>query len=515
MSMADNPRYRSPRAGDPSGREEGSGGLDRKTAGGDPLAELARLIGREDALEHSMAAGMPQRDVAMEATREPVVSPVWATRPAVGLDDPASDTAGRGAGRDDMRRSDSYGKRPPPAVPDAYEGEPAYDSDPHDAEPGFNDPGASLRMPGEADAYDSEASSHYGDETYYGDEDELSLEGEEDYDDEADPPKRRGAGVIAVVLSLAALAAAGAFGYRSLTNSTTSDGEPPVIKAEPGPNKIVPSAPGADSQQKSIYDRVGDRPQSTPERVVSREEQPVDLGDDTKSGAARANSSWPPSTAGAPPAPPVSSPSLAAGGSDIEPKKVATIRIPREPSSAPPVPDAVATGSVPMPATTAPSPPTRSAMAQAALPPSLASVPPRPSPTPAKPRAPSPLTLAPQTGADSAEGQSAPPPSTRMAALPPASAAPTHSAAASAEGGYVVQVSSQRSDGEAQASFKTLQSKYPNVLGGRSPLIRRVDLGEKGVYYRAQVGPFDSIDQANQVCGSLKAAGGQCIVQKN
>ena len=82
-------------------------------------------------------------------------------------------------------------------------------------------------------------------------------------------------------------------------------------------------------------------------------------------------------------------------------------------------------------------------------------------------------------------------------------------------GGYVVQVSSERSDSGAQASFKTLQSRYPTVLGGRSALIRRVDLGEKGIVYRAQVGPFDTVDQARQFCGTLKAAGGHCIVQRN
>jgi cell division septation protein DedD len=96
------------------------------------------------------------------------------------------------------------------------------------------------------------------------------------------------------------------------------------------------------------------------------------------------------------------------------------------------------------------------------------------------------------------------------------SPAPSSSAPGPASyGGYVVQVSSERSDTQAQASFKTLQSKYPGVLGGRSPLIRRVDLGEKGIVYRAQVGPFDTVDQARQLCGSLKAAGGHCIVQRN
>ncbi|MGH9693991.1 MAG: SPOR domain-containing protein, partial [Bryobacteraceae bacterium] len=69
-------------------------------------------------------------------------------------------------------------------------------------------------------------------------------------------------------------------------------------------------------------------------------------------------------------------------------------------------------------------------------------------------------------------------------------------------------------EADAQTSFQSLQSKFPQQLGGRSPLIRRVDLGAKGVYYRALVGPFGNADEASQLCSSLKAAGGECIVQK-
>jgi hypothetical protein len=79
----------------------------------------------------------------------------------------------------------------------------------------------------------------------------------------------------------------------------------------------------------------------------------------------------------------------------------------------------------------------------------------------------------------------------------------------------VVQVASQKTEEDAQASFRALQAKYPTVLGGRQPLIRRIDLGERGVFYRVQVGPFASADQANDLCGNLKSAGGQCIVQRN
>ena len=83
------------------------------------------------------------------------------------------------------------------------------------------------------------------------------------------------------------------------------------------------------------------------------------------------------------------------------------------------------------------------------------------------------------------------------------------------DGGYVVQISAERSDAKAQASFKTLLSRYPRVLGDRSPLIRRVELRKKGTFYRAQIGPFDTIEQAKQLCARLKFAGGHCMVQKN
>jgi SPOR domain/TIR domain len=84
-----------------------------------------------------------------------------------------------------------------------------------------------------------------------------------------------------------------------------------------------------------------------------------------------------------------------------------------------------------------------------------------------------------------------------------------------ANGSFVVQVASQRSEADAQASYRALQAKYPMVLGDREASIRKADLGDKGVFYRAQLGPFTTLDQANELCVSLKTAGGQCVVQKN
>jgi hypothetical protein len=46
-------------------------------------------------------------------------------------------------------------------------------------------------------------------------------------------------------------------------------------------------------------------------------------------------------------------------------------------------------------------------------------------------------------------------------------------------------------------------------------MIKRADLGDKGIYYRAMVGPFGSPNEATQFCAGLKTAGGQCVVQRN
>ena len=55
-------------------------------------------------------------------------------------------------------------------------------------------------------------------------------------------------------------------------------------------------------------------------------------------------------------------------------------------------------------------------------------------------------------------------------------------ARATPEIGYAVQLTSQRSSASARAAFRALQTKFPSQLKGREPIVRRVDLGTKGVY---------------------------------
>jgi hypothetical protein len=93
-----------------------------------------------------------------------------------------------------------------------------------------------------------------------------------------------------------------------------------------------------------------------------------------------------------------------------------------------------------------------------------------------------------------------------------ANAAPAQASTTPA-GGYTVQLSAQRSEADARASYRSLQQKY-SVLRAREPIIRRTDTGEKGgVWFKAQVGPFTAVEQAIAFCDNLKAAGGQCVVQ--
>jgi len=116
----------------------------------------------------------------------------------------------------------------------------------------------------------------------------------------------------------------------------------------------------------------------------------------------------------------------------------------------------------------------------------------------------------PRPAQPAARGAPASDAATRMAATPP----PATTANATGSG-YVVQISSQRSEADAQAALRSLQEKFPTHFGGRTAVIRRADLGAKGIYYRVVTGPFAAAGEADQFCSSFKAAGGQCIIQRN
>ncbi|MDB5615989.1 SPOR domain-containing protein [Tardiphaga sp.] len=453
----------------------------------DPLAELARLIGQSDPFASSSQGGHgsqtrraePAAPDADEYTDvAPVGPPSWMKR--VAAQETHQDTYQHET--TDHQELDTvypvkrYAPQPQPEAEyhPAPSFAPAAHADSyadHHAEPA--DPARyDDALYGQPDhGYEQPHDQNYQDDPYAY---------QDGYADEPAPKRRGGLMTVGVVLALAVIGTGAAYGYRTYIGSPRS-GEPPVIKADAGPNKVVPPSSN-DANAKLIQDRLG----TAPEKVVSREEQPVNVQDATKAVGPRVvfpplnQNANPPSTASVTPsAKPMVGNAPMPGD---EPRKIRTLTVKGD------SPDGTAT------------PAARQAPAR------LTGAP--PAAVPARPAATSvggaPLSLSPQV----APAAAAP---ARVANNAPQQVAP----AAASGGGYMVQIASQRSEAEASASFRALQGKYPSVLGSRSPQIKKADLGEKGTYYRAMVGPFGSQEEAAQMCGNLKTAGGQCVVQRN
>jgi hypothetical protein len=468
--------------------EEDYGRDDRRAtaqAEPDPLAELARLIGQTD----------PFGDVKRSAPTVPVDDPVdhfeplppieddvpasppsWIQRRMVQPDPPQDVEA---APHPVLRRAAVY----PDDQPHVQHPEPESYSR---ADPDRYDDVLYGRLPDQQRAYAYEDrvprdayEGQFPRETHS----EAPFGYQDGYGEEADEPAPRHRGRMATVVAVLVLAVVGtgaAFAYRTYVGTARS-GTPPVIRADAEPNKIVPhQATSGDAVGKLIQDRM--TTENGTEQMVSREEQPVDVKEATTSGPRvvfpplNQNANPPPAASVAPNIRP---PATVANGTlaGDEPRRVRTLTVRGDQADL----AAAAVGrpesqAAPAPAATRHTPPATAANV--------------------------PLSLSPQGAAE---------PRTRMASTNPGQQAP----AAVSTGGYVVQVSSQRNEADAKASFRVLQGKFPSVLGSRAPLIRRADLGAKGVYYRAMVGPFGSSDEASRVCGSLKSAGGQCVVQRN
>ena len=466
----------------------------------DPLAELARLIGQADPFANAARPNspVPPRGAPRNQYQPPVLPdedppagpPPWMQR-AARQEAPAP------AYQDEHYAPDEHSEPDYPVSEHPLrryaaqhpEPEPEYQSAPPFA--------AEVDQPVDPARYDDAlygelvASGHDNphDQAYQDD----AYAYQDGYDETEEPVQKRRGGLttVAVVLALAVVGTGAAFGYRTYIGSPRS-GEPPIIKADTSPTKIVPAP--ADGNAK-VPDRLaaGDGT----EKIVPREEAPVDVNANTKAGprmvfpALNQNTNPPSPASVAPGTPP---PANAANGTmpNNQPRPIKTFTVRGDQADAGTA-SAASAAAVPKPAR-ATTTPARTAPSSVNANASSANAP---------------LSLSPQGGAQSA--QAAAP--TRVATNAPVPIAPS---AGSGGGSYLVQVSSQKNEADAQASYRVLQRKYPSVLGSQSVLVKRVDLGEKGVYYRAFAGPFTSAEQATQICNNLKAAGGpQCLIQRN
>lgn len=511
----------------------GRGGGQHGRTESDPLAELARLIGQTDpfAAQGRPSAKPPapaqsyqdgedpqngyQQDYAEPATSPPPGPPSWMRRanvqpaPAPEPDDPVSMnpvhplhrySAKPAAPEPDFHQPQAYqdhGYQDQAYQDQAYQNQ-TYQDQAHHAqayqEPAYQEP---HQQP-DPSRYDDALYGRLeaGEQEYQRDpaypDDPYAFQSDYPEADLDEPRKSRGGMMtVAAILALAVVGTGAAFAYKTYMGSPRS-GEPPIIKADNTPTKVVPAP--SDSSAK-VPDRMVSGDGS--EKIVPREEAPVDVN--AKAGGPRVV--FPPLNQNANP-PPVASVSP----STILPSAGPTASNGTLPNNAP---RSIRTVAVKGDQTDSTASQAAAAAKPAAAPkPIAAPAAPRSPPTSANASANQPLSLAPQSAPASEPPQ-------RMAATNPTQIAPASSGGG---GGYVVQVSSQQSEDSAAASYRVLQSKYGSVLGSRAPVIKRVDLTDKGkgIVYRAFAGPYGSAEEATQACNNLKSAGlSACFIQRN
>jgi hypothetical protein len=78
-------------------------------------------------------------------------------------------------------------------------------------------------------------------------------------------------------------------------------------------------------------------------------------------------------------------------------------------------------------------------------------------------------------------------------------------------GGWRVQVASVKNEDVAKSTWARLQSAHGDVMANLRMQAVRVDLGDKGVWYRVQGGPLDE-KQAQSVCNTLKTRKADCVL---
>jgi cell division septation protein DedD len=118
-----------------------------------------------------------------------------------------------------------------------------------------------------------------------------------------------------------------------------------------------------------------------------------------------------------------------------------------------------------------------------------------PTPAPALPANPPTVTQAPSSAPASESSPS-------IASLIEGMSGPT--------GGWRIQIASVKSEDIAKSTWARLQAAHGDVLANLRMQPARVDLGDKGVWYRVQAGPLDE-KQAHSVCSTLKTRKTDCV----
>jgi len=310
----------------------------------------------------------------------------------------------------------------------------------------------------------------------------------------------------------------------------------PFIAAAQGPTKVQPpSDETVAASNDSGANLLKDNTQPNKVKVVSNEEQPVDLAAETAAPppapAAPADASGGPIVRGTVDTPVVVAPAQPAPAVSPfpEPKPVRTISlrpdgtpIPAmvggaEASQTPPASQPAPEPAQPKPAA---KPPADAANAQASTP--KIDLPTKLSPPKSSARvvvaktdttAPGDAAGEPvQLGGAAAKPEKPARPKAQEAAAEPAAPAETAEPAATTSGGWAVQLAAPRSEEEAKSVVAKLNEKYASALGGSALGVHKAT--SKGdTVYRVRVTGLSKADAA-ALCARVKGDGGQCFVTK-
>lgn len=80
---------------------------------------------------------------------------------------------------------------------------------------------------------------------------------------------------------------------------------------------------------------------------------------------------------------------------------------------------------------------------------------------------------------------------------------------------YMIQLASFKSKARAEAAWKALRRKQPDLLAGLSANIQSANLGTRGIFYRLRTGPFPNRATAQDMCWQLRPTRPQdCLVRR-
>jgi hypothetical protein len=298
-----------------------------------------------------------------------------------------------------------------------------------------------------------------------------------------------------------------------------------MVKAPAGPVKVQPQNPGGvdvPNQSASILDRSAGA-QVT--KVVSREEQPVDLDQQVKQmrvitlgGAKDGTVSAGQGAAAVPVPPPPAATASTTNTGFPEPKRVKTVSVRPDGSlivaDASPAPAndpiaAMAAGRAPLSASGP-----DSAMPKSVTPKSTARVATTPKVEPAAPVAGDQSAATTPLAVKAKVATASKPKPVKVASAEDNSAADAAPVAtASTGGGFAVQLAAPASEQEARSASSRLGAKFADSLGGHRPSVVKAEVGDKSIY-RVRVSSL-SRDEAVSLCEKVKAKGGACFVAKN